>query len=173
MRFWNTSDTSERRSMLNSPEEFGEDVLEYNPARFIRPKAGEEGKAVEINPDIRHPANIAFGFGRRWVSFLPLIRLIPATYVNCRRYPDPQLYRACPGSDIAHSALWLTTACLLTVFEFEAPDIEKPSYIGADGMVDPRFDPGFVCHPKKFKCEFKVRSEEARALLGELGMNVQ
>ena len=49
--------------MLNNEKEFGPDPYSYNPERFIRPKA--MGKGVEINPTVRHPNTIAFGFGRR------------------------------------------------------------------------------------------------------------
>jgi hypothetical protein len=53
--------------MLNNKEEYGEDVLEFNPDRFIHTKTGSEGARIEINPNVRHPATIAFGFGRRYV----------------------------------------------------------------------------------------------------------
>ncbi|KAJ3546791.1 hypothetical protein NMY22_g1911 [Coprinellus aureogranulatus] len=131
-------------SMLNNENEYGVDVLEYNPDRFLRPKA-EGNSGVEIDPKIRNPNTIAFGFGRR----------------------------VCPGLHIAQSTLWLTAASLLTLFDFEAPSINgKANYVNKLGKVDERFDPGFLCHPKKFKCEFKLRSEEARALVGQLAMEI-
>ncbi|KAJ3523975.1 hypothetical protein NMY22_g11206 [Coprinellus aureogranulatus] len=130
-------------SMLNNENEYGVDVLEYNPDRFLRMKAGGE-PGVEINPDIRNPNTIAFGFGRR----------------------------ICPGLHIAQSTLWLTAACLLTIFDFEAPASGKATYVNRLGKVDERFDPGFLCHPKEFKCEFKLRSEEARELVRQLAMDV-
>lgn len=49
---------------MNDENEYGVDVLEYRPDRFLRSK-GAENFAVEINPDVRHPNTIAFGFGRR------------------------------------------------------------------------------------------------------------
>lgn len=55
--------------MLNNEEEYGADALHFKPDRFLRPKAGEGEPGIEINPDIRNPATITFGFGRRCVSF--------------------------------------------------------------------------------------------------------
>ncbi|KAJ3538450.1 hypothetical protein NMY22_g5158 [Coprinellus aureogranulatus] len=99
---------------------------------------------VEINPEIRNPNTIAFGFGRR----------------------------ICPGSHIAQSTLWLTAASLLTLFDFEAPGIEQANYVDAAGRVDERFEPGPLCRPKKFECEIKLRSDEAKVLVRELAMQV-
>lgn len=67
--------------------------------------------------------------------------------------------------------MWIAAASLLTVFDFDAPDAPKANYVNLQGGVDDNFDPGFFCFPKKFKCEFKVRSDEARELLGELRMS--
>lgn len=152
--------------MLNNESEYGADVLEYNPDRFLRPKpSGQAG--VELNPNVRHPATIAFGFGRRCVDFL-----LSLICVSAWAYDKPIRYcRICPGSHIAQSTLWLTAACLLTLFDFETP-AEKANYINRSGKVDERFDPGFLCHPKEYECVFKLRSEEARVLMGELSMGV-
>lgn len=59
---------------------------------------------------------------------------------------------------------------MLTLFDFDAPNADKVNYVNADGTVDEHFDPGFFCFPKKFSCEFRLRSEEARALMEELRM---
>jgi hypothetical protein len=56
------------RSMLNDEGEYGADALDFNPDRFVRPKSGEGEHGIEINPDIRNPSTITFGFGRRYVS---------------------------------------------------------------------------------------------------------
>lgn len=154
--------------MLNNEREYGADVLEFNPDRFLRPASSGKG-GVEINPDVRHPATIAFGFGRRYASLLPSLTLKP----HSPQHPNLSLslFRICPGSHIAQSTLWLTAASLLTLFEFDTPACEKANYVSG-GRVDERFDPGFLCHPREFGCEFRVRSEEAGVVLGELSLGV-
>ena len=63
-------------------------------------------------------------------------------------YPSRRMIRSCPGLDLAEQTLWLAAASLVTIFEFETPENEKANYIGPDGKVDPRFDPGFLgCVP--------------------------
>ena len=46
--------------MLHNPEDYPEPRL-FNPDRFIK-----DGK---LNPDVRDPLTVVFGFGRRYVMF--------------------------------------------------------------------------------------------------------
>jgi cytochrome P450 len=48
-----------QRHMLNDPKEYPEPE-KFNPDRFM--------KDGDINPEIRDPNMLAFGFGRRYVS---------------------------------------------------------------------------------------------------------
>ncbi|KAH9478040.1 Cytochrome P450 monooxygenase 98 [Psilocybe cubensis] len=66
-------------AMLHNEEDYPEPSL-FKPERFIK-----DGK---LNPNVRDPAEMAFGFGRR----------------------------LCPGNHIAISALWLTAATVLATF---------------------------------------------------------
>ena len=166
--------------MLNDARVYGPSPHSFNPDRFIFPDG--PGGAVKINPSIRHPNRIAFGFGRRCVSSRGS-QLIQSS--------DVRTDRICPGSHLAQATLWLTAACMLTLFEFETPLGEKANYTGPDGKVDPRFDPGLVWYvrprnypvetsdstgmnsqPRPFDCDIKVRSSKAATLLEELKLGV-
>ena len=62
---------------------------EFKPERFLKP-AGPDGSELVIDPSVRDPAQIVFGFGRR----------------------------ICPGRFMAYDSLWVTLASLLAVFDF-------------------------------------------------------
>ncbi|KAF9554678.1 cytochrome P450 [Agrocybe pediades] len=70
-------------SLLQDEHHYPEPDL-YNPDRFMR-----DGK---LNPEIRDPTQIVFGYGRR----------------------------VCPGSHVALSFLWLTAATILSTFDISA-----------------------------------------------------
>ncbi|KAF5341790.1 hypothetical protein D9611_001158 [Ephemerocybe angulata] len=71
-------------AMLRNEDDY-EDPTTYNPDRFL--------KDGQINPDIRDPYTVAFGFGRR----------------------------ACPGAHIGRSMVWLAAASLASVFQWSEP----------------------------------------------------
>lgn len=65
------ADTLAHRAMLHNSDDYP-DPEEFKPERFI----GADGK---IDPSVRDPRTIAFGFGRRWAYSLFLdtkLRLI-------------------------------------------------------------------------------------------------
>ncbi|TFK35243.1 cytochrome P450 [Crucibulum laeve] len=68
----------------------------FNPERFLK-----DGK---LNPEVRDPIEVAFGFGRR----------------------------ECPGKHIALSTLWITAASILSVFKITKAKNEDGSIIEPD-----------------------------------------
>jgi len=70
--------------MLHTTEDYPQPD-EFRPERFI-------GKDCQIDPTVRDPTTIVFGFGRR----------------------------ACPGSDFARATLTIGAASLFHVFRIEA-----------------------------------------------------
>lgn len=85
--------------MLQDEKEYPDPTV-FKPERFLR-----YGK---LNPDIRDPALMAFGFGRRYVvvsdRMFPLYNIL---IVRCR---------ICPGIHVALSTLWMTAASVLSMF---------------------------------------------------------
>jgi len=77
------------------------DPSTFRPERFLT----IEGR---LNPDIRDPATVAFGFGRRSVPTVFPTRMLANWETLCST-----LCRICPGSQIAMTTLWLTTAMTL------------------------------------------------------------
>ncbi|KAI9456445.1 cytochrome P450 [Boletus coccyginus] len=95
-----------------------------------------------LNPDgktekkgVLDPATAAFGYGRR----------------------------ICPGRFMADATLWISIACILTVFDIR-PGKDKD---GNPVKVKADFESGMICHPKSFSYAIFPRSEAARAIIKE------
>ncbi|KZS91050.1 cytochrome P450 [Sistotremastrum niveocremeum HHB9708] len=65
--------------------------------------------------------------------------------------------RNCPGQHLAELSVWLSIAMSLAVFDINTIAGHKPSAGG--------YDTGVISHPKPFKCDLRVRSLRAEALL--------
>ncbi|KAH0828605.1 cytochrome P450 [Lanmaoa asiatica] len=87
------------------------------------------------NEEVLDPATAAFGYGRR----------------------------ICPGRFMADATLWISIACILTVFDIRPGKDENgnPVEVKAD------FESGMICHPKSFSYVISPRSEAAKAIIKE------
>ncbi|OSD02813.1 cytochrome P450 [Trametes coccinea BRFM310] len=108
------------------------DPERYNPDRFLLPDG-------TLNPAVRDPSTVAFGFGRR----------------------------ICPGRYMAVDSMWVTIACVLSLFDIRKAVDEDGKEITPDG----EYIRGFLCHPKSFPCSIKPRSKEHEQLLNELAQH--
>ena len=75
------------------------DPFSFKPERFI--------KDGQLNPKIRDPAMIAFGFGRRQKCIVTVSEVMALMKRKCR---------LCPGYHIAFSTIWFTAATILATF---------------------------------------------------------
>ena len=146
--------------MLHNKDEYP-DPFGFKPERFLK-----DGK---LNPNIRDPALMAFGFGRRWqwtTTISEVMRLIKA---KCR---------ICPGYHIGFSTVWLTAATILATFNLsKAVDkdgrVIEPSSEYSTGMircvkpqsVKMHSDESWNSHPLPFGCSIKPRSPVAEELI--------
>ncbi|KIJ60731.1 hypothetical protein HYDPIDRAFT_98167 [Hydnomerulius pinastri MD-312] len=87
------------------------------------------------NGEVLDPATAAFGYGRR----------------------------ICPGRFMADATIWVSVACILTVFNIR-PGKDKN---GEPVNVEAEFQSGMICHPKPFSYEIYPRSEAAKAIIKE------
>ncbi|KAI5835807.1 cytochrome P450 [Schizophyllum commune Tattone D] len=106
----------------------------FKPERFLK----IDGK---LDPAVRDPADIAFGFGRR----------------------------LCPGRHVAYASVWIAVASILRVYNiekvcsrFRTPCVKGP--IPSAGEASRRHVYRASSQPKHFKCLFVPRCEEAEAL---------
>jgi cytochrome P450 len=83
--------------MLHDPREYSEPER-FNPSRFMK-----DGR---INPDVRDPDTVAFGFGRRYVDGFILERSVLNSNSSI-----------CPGRHFAKDNAFLTIASVLHVFD--------------------------------------------------------
>ncbi|KAF8128421.1 cytochrome P450 [Boletus edulis] len=87
------------------------------------------------NQEILDPSTAAFGYGRR----------------------------ICPGRFMADATLWISIACILTVFDIRPGKDEN----GDPVAVKADFESGMICHPKSFSYAISPRSEAAKAIIKE------
>jgi len=96
------------RAMLHD-EVVYPDPSTFKPERFLT----RDGR---LDPNVRDPSLIAFGFGRRFVScvFSTELSIIPLLF-TCR---------ICPGSHVALSMLWLWAASFLATYSI-SPAVDE------------------------------------------------
>jgi len=92
------------RAMVNNESDYPK-PRQFRPERFLT----SEGM-LRKDDGVRHPIDIVFGFGRRFVE---------TNYTELILSLTQFLYRICPGAHIGYSILWLTAASLLTVFDID------------------------------------------------------
>ncbi|EMD37285.1 hypothetical protein CERSUDRAFT_94290 [Gelatoporia subvermispora B] len=69
--------------------------------------------------------------------------------------------RICPGRYMAHDMLWITIASVLAIFTIS----KEVNDAGEEVMPETCSLPGFLSHPKPFKCTIKPRSQSHVALV--------
>ncbi|KAF9219295.1 cytochrome P450 [Gyrodon lividus] len=87
------------------------------------------------NEEILDPATATFGYGRR----------------------------ICPGRFMADATIWISVACILTVFNIRPGKDEN----GEPVKVKAEFQSGMICHPKPFSFAISPRSEASKAIIKE------
>lgn len=89
--------------MLHNPDDYPNPEV-FNPDRFI-------GKDGYIEPSVRDPSAIAFGFGRRWVPIHPRIYMHTFTLASTS---------ICPGRYFSQNTLAIFIASVLHSFRISA-----------------------------------------------------
>jgi cytochrome P450 len=92
------------------------DPEKFDPGRFF------------MNDNLPDPADIAFGFGRRYATILMLNIMSIFSSGKCR---------VCPGAHIAKSMLRIVAASILCVFDI----VPAPDSAGQPIDVTPEFTP--------------------------------
>ncbi|KAF8181626.1 cytochrome P450 [Pholiota molesta] len=115
----------------------------HDPKTFAEPSRfnpdrflgdGDKGEWQHLSPT--DPLSVAFGYGRR----------------------------ICPGRHTAEAQVWISIACILSVFDICPPLDEH----GHSVKIEPAFSSkGMICHPLPFKFSMKPRSPRSRSLIDQ------
>ncbi|KAH8103459.1 cytochrome P450 [Cristinia sonorae] len=136
-------------AMFRNPDDYPEPE-QFKPERFI-------GKDGNINPDVLDPINVAFGFGRRQVSSLILLRYFVPVLVYCA------LFRLCPGRHLAVNTLCIYAASTLYAFDI-TPGVD------ADGnpvVLSNEQLGALITMPRTVPCGLTPRTETTVCLIQE------
>ncbi|KAJ3913182.1 cytochrome P450, partial [Lentinula edodes] len=105
----------------------------HDPITYPNPMAFNPDRFLCNEPAVMEPVSAAFGYGRR----------------------------ICPGRFMAEGQLWISIACILSVYEIKPGFDDKGKFINTEAA----FSSGLICHPLPFKTSIRARSEEAKALV--------
>lgn len=137
------------RAILHDPSAY-DAPEDFNPERFLKYIDSSHGRALALDPDVRDPLDVAFGFGRR----------------------------VCPGRYLARDLLWLAIASVIAACDIDkATDKDGVPMTPAaeygwgftwcvfEGQTSRRrCSPNWIfSHPKPFACKITPRSPEHTA----------
>ncbi|KIJ96361.1 hypothetical protein K443DRAFT_10697 [Laccaria amethystina LaAM-08-1] len=112
----------------------------HNPETFPEPTRFNPDRFMDTSIDGQQfspmdPLSSAFGYGRR----------------------------ICPGRYMAEAQVWLSVACMLSVFHI-GPGVER---MGMPIKTTPAFSSGLICHPLPFDFSITPRGDYVKTLLEE------
>lgn len=90
--------------------------FDFNPDRFL--------KDGEINPEVKHPNQASFGFGRRYDFLLPVLYVLITLWI-----------RMCPGRFFSDSSLYIIVASTLSVFSVQPPLDEQGNPVALEAVM--------------------------------------
>ena len=102
------------RAILRNPEDYP-NPERFSPERFL--------KNGQIDPDVRSPLTVAFGYGRRYAKFVCLMYFVFTLFLH--------FHRTCPGRWFSSASLFITIASTLHTMHIHP-------VLGPDGKL---FDP--------------------------------
>ncbi|KAF9447473.1 cytochrome P450 [Macrolepiota fuliginosa MF-IS2] len=104
-----------------------------DPLRFNPERFTNKPDGQQFSPN--DPLSTAFGYGRR----------------------------ICPGRFMAEAQLWVSVACILSVFDITPGKDEN----GRPVSVEAKFSSGMICHPLPFNYSITPRDEHTRRLIDQ------